>query len=234
VARERRAMRTHSPRASCGTGRVLPLSFYSQPTIEMARALLGKLLAHETAEGCVSGYIVETEAYLQGDPASHAVLRVGGRWVAKMTERNRRMFGPPGHAYVYFIYGNHHCLNVVTREEGVAEAVLIRAVEPAQGVELMRQRRGIGHPGAAKELRQQIVATRADRNLTNGPGKLTEAFAIDMTHNGADLTAGPLRIEIGRQIPASSILARSRVGIKVADQHPWRFVVADSPWLSRP
>jgi len=227
-------MPTHSPRASCGTGRVLPLSFYSQPTIEVARALLGKLLVHETAEGCVSGYMVETEAYLQGDPASHAVLRAGGRWVAKMTERNRQMFGPPGHAYVYFIYGNHYCLNVVTREEGVAEAVLIRAVEPAEGIDLMRRRRGIAPASPANELRQQNAATRADRNLTNGPGKLTQAFAIDMTHNGADLTARPLRVEVGRQIPAGSILASPRIGIKAASENPWRFLVARSPWLSRP
>jgi DNA-3-methyladenine glycosylase len=204
----------------------LPREFYLRPTIEVAQRLLGKLLVHETAEGRVSGYIVETEAYLQDDPACHAVLRHGKRWVTEMTARNRQMFGPPGHAYVYFIYGNHYCLNVVTREEGVAEAVLIRAVEPAEGIALMRQRRGMDAPAAA--------SGRADRSLTSGPGRLAQAFAIDGSHNGADLTAGRLRLEWGRRIRSDQIEARPRVGIKSASDKPWRFIVAGSPWLSRP
>lgn len=232
MAPEEQATPTRSPRASCEADRALPRQFYSRSTITVARALLGALLVHETAEGCVSGYIVETEAYLQGDPASHAVLRAGGRWVAKITERNRPMFGPPGHAYVYFIYGNHYCLNVVTREEGVAEAVLIRAAEPAEGLELMRRRRG--RPArAANELGGESAPARADRNLTNGPGKLAQAFAIDIRHNDTDLTAGLLRIEAARRVPASRILARPRIGIRVEPNRPWRFVVAGNPWLSR-
>jgi len=197
--------------------RPLPREFYLGPTIAVARALLGKLLVHETAQGRTSGYITETEAYLEGDPACHAVLREGGRWVTKMTARNRQMFGPPGHAYVYFIYGNHHCLNVVTREEGIAEAVLIRAVEPAQGIELMRRRR----------------ATTDDLSLASGPGKLTQAFAIDMAHNGVGLTRGALRIERGREVAAEQMEARPRVGVKQGCDEPWRFLIRGSPWVSR-
>ena len=145
------------------------------------------------------------------------MLREGERWVTRMTARNAQMFGPPGHAYVYFIYGNYHCLNVVTREQGVAEAVLIRAVEPAQGIALMRARRGASD----------------ERNRASGPGKLAQAFAIDMRHNGADLTRGPLRIERGREVAAHDVEARPRVGVRVGCEQPWRFVIADSAWLSR-
>jgi len=209
----------------CAPGRPLPRAFYLQPTIAAARGLLGKLLVHETSEGRVSGYIVETEAYLQDDPACHAVLREGGRWVTKMTERNRPMFGPPGHAYVYFIYGNHYCLNAVTQKEGVAEAVLIRAVEPAEGLELMRRRRG----------RHALPRGPAhdNRNLANGPGKLAQAFGIDARHNGADLTCGRLRIEHGGDVAAERVAARPRVGVNVAVDMPWRFIVAGSGWVSR-
>jgi len=208
------------------SGKPLPREFYMGPTIAVAQRLLGKLLIHEAPEGRVSGYIVETEAYLEGDPASHAVLREEKRWVTKMTARNRQMFGPPGHAYVYFIYGNHYCLNVVTREEGVAEAVLIRALEPAEGIALMRQRRetNVAAPASAK----------ADRSLANGPGKLAQAFGINGSHNGADLTSCSLRIECGREISSDRIEARPRVGIKSASDKPWRFIVSGSPWISRP
>jgi DNA-3-methyladenine glycosylase len=234
VAREGSLRRIDSAHTSRDPGAVLPRSFYLRPTIEVAQALLGKLLVHDTAAGCVSGYIVETEAYLQSDPASHAVLRAGGRWVAKMTDRNRQMFGPPGIAYIYFIYGNHYCLNVVTRKEGVAEAVLIRAVEPVAGVELMQQRRHFGSSRAHRQSGSDTAVTRAERDLTNGPGKLTQAFAIDRRHNGADLTSGLLRIERGRRIPRHKVTARPRIGINVAGDDPWRFVVAGSAWLSRP
>jgi DNA-3-methyladenine glycosylase len=196
----------------------VPRDFYLQPTLDVARGLIGKLLVRETRDGRVSGYIVETEAYLQRDPASHSTLREGDRWVTKMTARNRPMFGPPGRAYIYFIYGNHYCLNVVTQPEGVAEAVLIRAVEPAQGIPVMRRRRAAGD----------------DRNLTNGPGKLAQAFAIDLADNGADLTRGALRIECGREVDADDIEARPRVGVRAGCDEPWRFVVAGSPWVSRP
>jgi DNA-3-methyladenine glycosylase len=205
-------------------GRPLPREFYLQPTIAVARGLLGQLLVHEAPQGRVSGYIVETEAYLQDDPACHAVLRDRGRWVAKITPRNRPMFGPPGRAYVYFIYGNHYCLNAVTQAEGVGEAVLIRAVEPVEGVELMRRRRGWERPRAA---------ARDDRDLANGPGKLAQAFGIDARHNGADLTAGALRIERGRDVAPEAVAARPRVGIVVAADKPWRFLIAGSRWASR-
>jgi DNA-3-methyladenine glycosylase len=214
----RKAGSTQSRRAHRGPGRALPRRFYLQPTLDVARDLLGKLLVRETAEGRVSGYIVETEAYLQGDPASHATGRRGSGWRTRMTSRNRTMFGPAGHAYVYFIYGNHYCLNLVTQREGIAEAVLIRAVEPAEGIELMRRRRGVSD----------------DRDLTNGPGKLAQAFAIDVTDDGADLTQGGLRIEHGRDVAASAIEVRPRVGLRAACDKQWRFVVAGSPWVSQP
>jgi len=209
---------------------MLPREFYLRPTIEIARRLLGALLVHETPAGRVCGYIVETEAYLERDPACHAAAYDGERWVARMTPRNRRMFGPPGYAYVYFVYGNHYCLNVVTREQGVAEAVLIRAVEPAEGIALMRRRRGVELTAATTAG----PASRADRNLTNGPGKLTQAFAIDGSHNGADLTCSGLRIERGRKIAVVDIAARPRIGIKAGGDRLWRFIVRGSPWLSRP
>lgn len=216
AAAARRSLPRRKP-LPCAPGEPLPREFYLRPTIEVARALLGKLLVHETPQGRVSGYIVETEAYLENDPASHAVLREGGRWATKMTPRNAPMFGPPGYAYVYFIYGNHYCVNVVTREQGVAEAVLIRAVEPAQGLELMRRRRGV----------------RDDRQVASGPGKLTQAFGIEGSHNGADLTASSLRIACGRDLADAQIEARPRVGVKVNREPPWRFIVAGSPWVSR-
>jgi DNA-3-methyladenine glycosylase len=217
--RRKRKSRDLDACGSCARGKSRPLlrEFYLDPTIEVARALLGKLLVRETPQGRTSGRIVETEAYLEGDPACHAVLREGGRWVTKMTARNRQMFGPPGHAYVYLIYGNHHCLNVVTREEGVAEAVLIRAVEPVEGIELMRRRRG----------------TTDDLNLASGPGKLTRAFAIDMADNGADLTCSALSIERGREVPPEQVEARPRVGVNEGADQPWRFLIRGSRWVSR-
>ena len=219
-------MRRDPKAPDCGQDKPLARDFYLRPTIEVARRLLGKLLVHDESEGPTCGYIVETEAYLAGDPACHAVLRQGGRWVTKMTARNRQMFGPPGHAYVYLIYGVHHCLNVVTQEPGVAEAVLIRAVEPVAGIVLMRMRRGI-NPSAP-------LGTGDDRNLTSGPAKVAQAFAIDITVNGADVTSGPLRIETGREVRDDQVEARPRVGVKAGCEQPWRFVIRDSPWVSRP
>ena len=140
----------------------LPRSFYARPSTEVARELLGKVLIH----GAAAARIVETEAYLgENDRAAHA-------WRGR-TKRTEVMFGPPGYAYVFFIYGMHHNFNIVTGNVGEPHAVLIRAVEPVAGVELMARRRGVD---------------AARRELTNGPGKLCEAFAIHREHNGADLS----------------------------------------------
>ena len=147
--------------------KIIQQDFYLQPTLKVARELLGKILYRKLENGeILSGKIVETEAYLKNDSACHASR---GK-----TERNKIMFGPAGHAYVYFTYGMHYCFNVVTQLEGIPEAVLIRAVEPLEGIETMERNR----------------KTTKFKNLTNGPAKLTQAFGIDKELNGVDLTRG--------------------------------------------
>ena len=186
----------------------LPRDFYLQDTITAARKLLGKLLVHCAPEGVISGRIVETEAYLRDDPACHACRG--------MTNRNRVMFGPPGHAYVYFTYGNHYCMNAVTQPEGIAEAVLIRAIEPLEGTEMMKRNR------------------RADdlKNLCSGPGKLTQALGIGREHNGLDLTQSCLIVACGEDI--EDVVETTRIGIREAADKPWRFYSRkSSEWVSR-
>ncbi len=158
------------------------------------------MLVFKQKEGFLSAKIVETEAYLGSqDPASHAYRGV--------TPRNRVMFGPPGRSYVYFTYGNHHCLNVVTEEEGTPGAVLIRAVEPVSGIEVMTKRRG----GVKLEA------------LTSGPGKLTQAFGITREHSGVDLTENFFYITEGNSGEAICIRAAKRIGIAQAVDLPFRF-----------
>src|SRR5687767_523888 len=157
----------------------LPPSFYARETEIVSRELLGAILECRTADGIAAGRIVETEAYLgEHDAACHAV--------AGQTGRTRWLYGPPGTAYVYFIYGAHWCFNAVTRAEGLPSAVLVRALEPLDGVELMRERR---------------KGIRLDRDLTNGPGKLCAALGIDGSQNGLQLDRLPLRIREGAAIP---------------------------------
>jgi len=188
--------------------------FYARPTLAVARALLGQRVVRLLDGQRLVGRVVEVEAYLgEADLASHA--RPG------RTRRNAPMYGPPGHAYVYFIYGMYHCLNVVTEPEGSPAAVLIRALEPLEGVETMRCHR----PG------------RSDCDLTNGPGKLCQALAIDRALNCADLCQGNLLwIEAGPSVGDGQVVTSPRVGVRGdarARIVPWRFYVAGHPCLSR-
>jgi DNA-3-methyladenine glycosylase len=187
---------------------VLPRSFYGRDTPTVARELLGHYLVHCSPEGVTAGKIVETEAYLQNDPACHAAKG--------MTARNRVMFGPPGHAYIYFIYGMYYCLNAVTRQEGVGEAVLVRALEPATGIPLMEARRG---------------RSRAT-GLWSGPGRLVQALGIKKNQNGEDLTRGPLFICCG-QAGGIKVVNTTRVGIRQGSELLLRFYVAGSPYVSK-
>ena len=174
-----------------------------------APGLLGYKLVHETPEGLTSGVIVETEAYSSDDPASHTYRG--------QTPRNQVMFGPAGYVYVYFTYGIHYCFNVVTGPAGSGQAVLIRAVEPIDGVELMKQRRGTDN------LHQ----------LTNGPAKLVQAMGITKTDYGANLlNGGKLRLEPG--VVPTKITQTTRVGIKQATHQPWRFYIAGNQFVSKP
>jgi DNA-3-methyladenine glycosylase len=193
-------------------GPALPPSFYDRGTELVARELLGAVLACRTHDGLAAGRIVETEAYLGAhDPACHAVV---GR-----TPRTYWLFGPPGVAYVYRIYGAHWCFNAVTREEGHGSAVLIRAVEPLVGLELMRARR---------------PTARSDRDLTSGPGKLCAALGITGEHDGRPLDRPPLSIHRGLAVPDDAVAVTPRIGITRAADWPLRWLVRESPFISRP
>jgi DNA-3-methyladenine glycosylase len=191
------------------SGAVLPREFYAQPTLLVTERLLGKVLVSRSGEGVTSGVIVETEAYLQGDPANHAHRR--------RTPRNSMMFSKPGRAYVYLVH-MHHCLNAVTEPEGVACAVLIRALEPLEGLELMRERRKV----------------QENRLLTSGPGRLTKALGVTLVCNGTDLTSplsSTLTIE-DRGIDPGLAARSSRIGISTAKELPYRFYVPGNPFVS--
>jgi DNA-3-methyladenine glycosylase len=185
-------------------------TFYDRETEQIARDLLGAVLRSETPDGVTAGRIVETEAYLgEHDPACHAV--------AGNTARTRWLYGEPGIAYVYFIYGVHWCFNAVTRAEGLASAVLVRAVEPVKGIELMQQRRGPKIRGV---------------NLTNGPGKLCSALGIDGSMNGLSLQRGPLVVREGARYSADEIVTGPRIGITKAVDWPLRYYIRDNEWVS--
>ena len=188
-------------------GRILPRSFYARPTVEVARGLLGKALVHGTA----AGRIVETEAYLGGeDLAAHSARG--------LTDRTRVIFGPPGHAYVYLIYGMYECLNLVAEAKGVPGCVLIRALEPLRGIEQMQARR---------------PRVKRTHELANGPGKLTLAMGIDRRHYGADLTKGELTVREFPDSPDFEIVTSTRIGIRESAELPLRFHIAGNACVSR-
>jgi DNA-3-methyladenine glycosylase len=181
--------------------------FFDRSVHEVARELIGC----ELAVGETAGVIVETEAYEASDPACHA-------YIGK-TARNEVLFGPPGHVYVYLSYGIHSLLNFVTEPEGTASAVLIRALEPTEGIDLMRERR-----------RQERI-----ESLCSGPGKLTEALGVGLSLNGADLFESPFALSdpVGESA-ALEVVTSPRIGITKAADLPWRYSVAGSRFVSRP
>jgi DNA-3-methyladenine glycosylase len=185
----------------------LERAFYARSVHEVARDLIGCTVRHAGA----AGRIVETESYHMDEPACHAY--------AGLTSRSRTLFGPPGNAYVYFSYGVHSLLNAVCEEEGVGAAVLIRALEPVEGVEVMHARRGL---------------ERAE-DLCSGPGKLTQALAIGLSLNGSSLVDGPIEVLAREPVArAPRIVLGERIGITKAADLPWRFCDADSRHVSRP
>jgi DNA-3-methyladenine glycosylase len=186
----------------------LPRAFFERPTLDVARDLVGRTLVHDAPEGLVAGRLVEVEAYLgPADPSSHAFRR---------TARSGIMYGPAGRLYVYFTYGMHHCANVVTETDGVAGAVLLRAVEPTEGLDLMHARRG----------------TDYRRLLARGPGRLCQAFGLDRAHNGLDLVDGPVRIG-GPAVVEGPVEVSARIGLRPGQEQPWRFFER-GPWASGP
>jgi DNA-3-methyladenine glycosylase len=188
---------------------ILPQQFYARGTVLVAKSLLGKRLVRVRGRSLMIGKIVEVEAYRgSDDPASHAFRG--------LTPRNAPMFGEPGHAYVYFTYGNHYCLNVTTRKGRMPGAVLIRAIEPLQGISAM------------KKLRPKV----SELALTSGPGKLTKALGIDKSLNETDMTKrGPLFITECNE--AFKIERSARIGISVGVKHLWRFYVSSNPYVSK-
>jgi DNA-3-methyladenine glycosylase len=184
----------------------LKASFYDRPVVEVARDLIGCVVRH----GECAGVIVEAEAYHDSEPASHAFVG--------LTQRTKTLFGPPGRAYVYRSYGIHAMLNAVCEPEGVGAGVLIRALEPVDGIELMRARRGL----------------KSVRELCSGPGKLTQALGIELRDNGVDLERGPIRIsERSAEWRSVNVTVDRRIGITKAVELPWRFSAAGSRFVSR-
>ncbi len=192
--------------------------FYIRNTIKVAKELLGKYLIRKYKGKLLIGKIVETEAYLENDDASHSFR---GK-----TKRNEVMFWQGGHLYVYFTYGMHYCCNVVTEEEGKGCAVLIRAVEPVENIEFMKTRR-------------KIDTSKNIYNLTNGPAKVCQAFALGRNENGTDLCGDEIWIGHKKNLkseilnPKLEIISSSRVGITNGSEHKWRFYIKDNKWVSR-
>jgi DNA-3-methyladenine glycosylase len=188
----------------------LPRRFFARPVTEVAPDLLGRILVRQLADGeRLVARVVECEAYRHDDPASHSFRGP--------TARNRVMFGPAGYLYVYFVYGVHHCMNVVTGRAGEGSAVLLRAAEPLDGLDEMRRRRG-----------RDVL-----HGLCAGPGRLCQALGIDRSLDGADLVRGrEVWITAGDPVDAERVRSGPRVGIRVGIQDPWRFHIAGDPFVS--
>ena len=208
-----------APEAKGSPVRTLPRRFYARDPRKVARELLGKVLVRRERGREIAGRIVEVEVYLgRADPAAHAY--------SGPTARNQVLFGPPGHAYVYFIYGNHHCLNVSCMPEGEAGCVLIRALEPLRGLEQMARRRRV--PA------EQLATERGRKMLTSGPGRLAEALGITRARdNGKDVTAAraDLRIVDESHEPVR-VATGPRVGIAKAVEEQLRYVIAGNAYVS--
>ncbi|MBN1397437.1 MAG: DNA-3-methyladenine glycosylase [Bacteroidetes bacterium] len=199
----------------------LPRSFYLQPTVRAARKLLGKYFIRRTGKYILAAKIVEVEAYQYNDPASHSFH---GK-----TIRNSVMFRKGGHLYVYFTYGMHFCANVVTGKEGIGEAVLIRAVEPLTGIDIMTKRRFAGLCTAGKS----VLDHKSLIGITNGPAKFCQAFGITKKENGLDLLNSKIIITEGEFIQPKLICKSSRIGIKSGLEKQWRFFIRGNPWVSK-
>lgn len=192
-------------------GECLPRSFFERSPLEVAPDLLGCIIASDAGGRLTAGRIVETEAYLgQDDPGSHASTK-------GITARNAVMYGPPGTAYVYFTYGNHFMLNLVCEPEGVAGGVLLRALEPTAGIDVMRQRRG----------------GRADAELCNGPGKLAQALSVDLSDNGSVLGSSRLRVYAGMRPADAEIVRTGRVGLRHGHELQYRYMIRGDTYVSR-
>lgn len=189
----------------------LPPAFYAQPTLDLARAVLGKTLVRASPEGLSGGVIVEVEGYICAiDPAAHGFQRE--------TPRTRIMYGPPGHAYIYFNYGMHWMLNISSEPERVGGAVLLRAIQPTVGLELIRQRRGGAMPL---------------RDLARGPGRICAALGLGKEENGLSFTGDTLWLEDEPGLAPEAVIATSgRVGITKGTEFPWRFYLTGNPYVS--
>lgn len=188
----------------------IPKKFFDNTTIDVAKGLLGKYLVRKTPDGVLIGKIVETEAYLHDDPASHSYK---GK-----TKRNAPMFEKSGTSYVYFTYGMYHCMNIVTNKKEIGEAVLIRAVEPVQGVEIM------------KKNRKKID----EKNLCNGPAKLTIAFDIDKNQNGVDILLRSSKLRIMQGFTEDvDVVSTQRIGISNGKELFHRFYIKDNSYVSK-
>jgi DNA-3-methyladenine glycosylase len=199
----------------------LSRSFYLQPTLQVAQELLGKYFIRRIGKNLLIGKIVEVEAYRSNDPASHSFR---GR-----TNRNSVMFCEGGHLYVYFTYGMHFCANIVTGRKGIGEAVLIRAVEPLVGIEMMKTNRY----GSIKSLNLKSLDRKILINLSNGPAKFCQAFGIARQENGLDLLDSEISITDGDHIPSNLIKRSSRIGIQQGVEKKWRFFIKGNPCVSR-
>ncbi|MBI1803820.1 MAG: DNA-3-methyladenine glycosylase [Ignavibacteriae bacterium] len=195
----------------------LPRSFYRRPTLTVAKDLLGKHLVRKLGRSTLIGKIIEVEAYLgEKDPASHAYRG--------LTKRNEVMFKEGGHLYVYFTYGMHYCCNVVTEKEGIGHAVLLRAIEPIEGIEMMWKNR---------KFTTNLTDETDYRMLTNGPAKLCQAFGIRKNENGINLRGNLIFLTEGENISRSSTRATTRIGITVGRELRWRFYIKRNPFVSR-